>query len=293
MKKVVTGIITGLALITLAGCGSSSPTKLSSNTSTSSKSASKLTLLERSQEDTEALFTSSSHKSLVDNTQKSDINAVKKEVLKLPDNKAKNDLMALLDKAFALLPKQEAKNRSYADNLSKKDEASSKAVKESKAKEASAEKASAILQSKYHASRKSSIAASKSEIKTKKVASKKSSTATTSVKSRYKKISLEAFATNPEKYEGKDIETSGHVTYVQKKPDDPDVYYVAILPKDNYSSSGYSFGSVTEVNVDTMQETPIHVGDNITVRGSGLTGGVQFRGKTLRADIVVDDVTIN
>jgi len=140
------------------------------------------------------------------------------------------------------------------------------------------------------ASSESSASASKDKDKS---SSHKSDTAKTSVRSRYKKVALTDFATDPYKYEGKDIETSGHVTYIQKKLDDPNVYYVAILPKDDYSSSGYSYGSVTEVNVDTMQESPIHEGDNITVRGGALTEEVKVNGKKLRADIVVDSVTVH
>ncbi|VDG33329.1 Lipoprotein [Lactobacillus plantarum ZJ316] [Lactiplantibacillus mudanjiangensis] len=277
MKKVVTGIITGLALITLAGCGTSSSTKSESDNSSQAVASSKKAAIDNAEAAVISLFNDQEQDHIAKNLSLSKVAKVKAIVDSLPSGKAKNEMLKSIKNAKS----QVIAAAEFSEDNKKSNASESK-------REASKEKEASISQSQSFASHKSSVAASKSKSK-----AKKSSTATTSVKSRYKKISLEDFATNPEKYEGKDIETSGHVTYVQKKPDDPDVYYVAILPKDNYSSSGYSFGSVTEVNIDTMQETPIHVGDNITVRGSGLTGGVQFRGKTLRADIVVDDVTIN
>ncbi|PKX52368.1 hypothetical protein BIS21_09150, partial [Lactiplantibacillus plantarum] len=64
-------------------------------------------------------------------------------------------------------------------------------------------------------------------------------------------------------------------------------------PKDDHASSGYSYGTVTEINVDTFDETNINEGDNITVKGGALTSTIKLNGKTLKSDIVVDSVSVN
>ncbi|AWY48295.1 hypothetical protein CFN49_08555 [Lactiplantibacillus plantarum] len=109
----------------------------------------------------------------------------------------------------------------------------------------------------------------------------------------YDKVDLETFATETDKYIGKNVETSGEVAYIQKNPDNTDIYYVVILPKDDHASSGYSYGTVTEINVDTFDETNINEGDNITVKGGALTSTIKLNGKTLKSDIVVDSVSVN
>lgn len=164
------------------------------------------------------------------------------------------------------------------------EKASKKRSSVTKPKNKSHKKSSTISKSKESASSKISV---------QKKADKKSQASQTSADSRYKKVSLAKFAVNPDKYTGKDIETSGHVTYIQKNPDDENVYYVVILPEDKYSSSGYSYGSVVEVNIDSMQESPIHEGDNITVQGGAMSSMLELNGKTLRSDIVVDNVSVH
>ncbi|MGA3415841.1 hypothetical protein ACE5SS_09940 [Lactiplantibacillus plantarum] len=109
----------------------------------------------------------------------------------------------------------------------------------------------------------------------------------------YDKVDLETFATETDKYIGKNVETSGEVAYIQKNPDNTDIYYVVILPKDDHASSGYSYGTVTEINMDTFDETNINEGDNITVKGGALTSTIKLNGKTLKSDIVVDSVSVN
>lgn len=114
-----------------------------------------------------------------------------------------------------------------------------------------------------------------------------------SYKSRYKKVSLVKFTQNTSAYDGKDIQTSGTVVYIQKNPDDNTMYYAVIVPKDEYDSSGYStgHGTVTEIDVDTMKDKNIHEGDTITVRGGGLQDTVKLNGKRLNSDIIVDSVS--
>lgn len=143
-------------------------------------------------------------------------------------------------------------------------------------------------------SRAKKVTESNKQKKQKKVESKKNTTKPSNA-SRYKSISLNKFTDNPIKYDGVNIKTSGIVTYIQKNPDDKNIYYVVITPRDKYTSSGYSdgHGSVTEVNIDTMHDTPVHEGDYITVKGGGLSGTVQLNGKTLKSDIVVDSLTVH
>lgn len=123
----------------------------------------------------------------------------------------------------------------------------------------------------------------------------KSETKSTSDDSAYKKISLTSFTENPYKYDGKNIKTSGTVIYIQKNPDDHNVYYVAIVPLDKHTSSGISegHGTVAEINIDTMNSTDFYEGDQITVEGGGLVDEVTLHGKTIQSAIVVDNVSVN
>jgi len=118
------------------------------------------------------------------------------------------------------------------------------------------------------------------------------SSKSTSSKISNESVDLSEFAENPEDYVGKNIKTTGSVIYIQKKPSDENMYYVVIAPKDSHTTSGYSegHGTVVEVNVDIMEETPIHEGDTITVNGGGLTQMVQLNGKTLKSSIIADSV---
>lgn len=113
--------------------------------------------------------------------------------------------------------------------------------------------------------------------------------------SKYKPVTLASFAENPYKYDEKFISTTGTVIYIQKNPDDKNMYYVVIVPKDNYTTSGLSdgHGTVTEISIDTMKANSIHEGDTITVRGSGLTDTVTLNGKKLKSDIIVDYVKVH
>lgn len=122
------------------------------------------------------------------------------------------------------------------------------------------------------------------------VSKKAPSTKKTNPYSKYKPVTLASFAENPYKYDEKFISTTGTVIYIQKNPDDKNMYYVVIVPKDNYTTSGLSdgHGTVTEISIDTMKANSIHEGDTITVRGSGLTDTVTLNGKKLKSDIIVD-----
>lgn len=107
-----------------------------------------------------------------------------------------------------------------------------------------------------------------------------------------KSVSLSSFAENPEPYAGGNIRTTGTVTYIQKKPNDENMYYVVIAPRDEHTTSGYSegHGTVVEVNVDIMSESPVHEGDTITVNGGALTQVAQISGKTIRSGIIADSI---
>ena len=122
------------------------------------------------------------------------------------------------------------------------------------------------------------------------VSKKAPSTKKTNPYSKYKPVTLASFAENPYKYDEKFISTTGTVIYIQKNPDDKNMYYVVIVPKDNYTTSGLSdgHGTVTEISIDTMKANSIHEEDTITVRGSGLTDTVTLNGKKLKSDIIVD-----
>lgn len=127
------------------------------------------------------------------------------------------------------------------------------------------------------------------------VSKKAPSTKKTNPYSKYKPVTLASFAENPYKYDEKFISTTGTVIYIQKNPDDKNMYYVVIVPKDNYTTSGLSdgHGTVTEISIDTMKANSIHEGDTITVRGSGLTDTVTLNGKKLKSDIIVDYAKVN
>lgn len=127
------------------------------------------------------------------------------------------------------------------------------------------------------------------------VSKKAPSTKKTNPYSKYKPVTLASFAENPYKYDEKFISTTGTVIYIQKNPDDKNMYYVVIVPKDNYTTSGLSdgHGTVTEISIDTMKANSIHEGDTITVRGSGLTDTVTLNGKKLKSDIIVDYVKVH
>jgi len=116
-----------------------------------------------------------------------------------------------------------------------------------------------------------------------------------SYNSRYKKVSLTKFTENTSAYEGKDIQISGTVAYIQKNPDNSTMYYTVIVPQDEYDSTGYStgHGTVTEIDVDSMKDNNIHEGDSITVCGEGLQDTVSLNGKTLNSDIIVDSVSVH
>lgn len=125
--------------------------------------------------------------------------------------------------------------------------------------------------------------------------SKSSDTKTSSSKfpKRYHHVSLATFAQNPESYENKFIWTTGSVVYVQKQPDDKNMYYVVIAPEDSSTSSGYSdgHGTVANIDIDNMRSSNISEGDTISVAGSGMTDAVKVNGKTVNSMIEVDQVT--
>lgn len=108
--------------------------------------------------------------------------------------------------------------------------------------------------------------------------------------SKYKKVSLSTFTALPDKYDGKFIQTSGDVIYIQRNPHDATMDYVVIVPKGDTNASE---GTVTEMDREYVKNQHIVEGSNITVKGSGLTQTVEFNGKTLETDIIVDSVVVN
>lgn len=149
---------------------------------------------------------------------------------------------------------------------------------------------------KAEKAKQDSINAKKESQRESQKAAKKAATARKNrLNSRYKPVSLASFAEDPIKYDEKFISTTGNVIYIQKNPDDNNMYYVVIVPTDEYTTSGMSdgHGTVTEIDIDTMKAHPIHEGDTITVKGSGLTNTVTLNGKTLKSDIIVDYVKVD
>lgn len=156
-------------------------------------------------------------------------------------------------------------------------------------------KAEKAKQDSINAKKKSIKAKKESQRESQKAAKKATAARKNRLNSRYKPVSLASFAENPIKYDEKFISTTGTVIYIQKNPDDNNMYYVVIVPTDEYTTSGMSdgHGTVTEIDIDTMKAHPIHEGDTITVKGSGLTDTVTLNGKTLRSDIIVDYVKVH
>lgn len=172
-----------------------------------------------------------------------------------------------------------------------KAEEPSQTVAQSKAEESSLAKYRSESLDKELSSTRESIDEEFSDTKKNSSSSTKVTTSGTAI--HYTKVDLETFASETDKYVGKNIETSGEVAYIQKNPDDKDIYYVVILPKDNYTSTGYSFGTVTEINIDSFNDKNIQEGKQITVKGGALTSTLKLNGKVLKSDIVVDSVSVN
>lgn len=280
MNKVFTGLAVVASLFLLSGCESST-NKSKQDSSASSKrqvsvSMAKESKKEASEKVSDAQFsvdglfeekedsypTEYDYTKLYTGTTVSDVENVEATVDSLPQTKDRTKLQKLVSKAMKLA----------------KAEDPSEDVAQSKADE-------------------SSLAKYRSESIDKELSSTESSSSTKttahSTSTHYDKVDLETFATETDKYIGKNIVTSGEVAYIQKNPDNTDIYYVVILPKDDHASSGYSYGTVTEINVDTFDETNINEGDNITVKGGALTSTIKLNGKTLKSDIVVDSVSVN
>lgn len=120
-----------------------------------------------------------------------------------------------------------------------------------------------------------------------------SSTSSSSDGLSYKPVELSEFAERPNDYMGKNIKTSGNVIYIQQKPSDKNMYYVVISPQNNHTTSGYAdgHGTVVEVSIDILNETPIQEGDNITIEGGGLTKTVEYNGKVVNSAIIADNVS--
>lgn len=192
---------------------------------------------------------------------------------------------------------EEAKQSARDSSIKKERDTKKASLKKVKIAKESSEKQAKKIAKASSASAKSSslkeaqtVAKKHSQKSTKKTSTKKSSLA-----SRYMPVSLASFAQNPIKYDEKFISTTGTVIYIQKNPDDNNMYYVVIVPTDEYTTSGMSdgHGTVTEIDIDTMKAHPIHEGDTITVKGSGLTNTVTLNGKTLKSDVIVDYVKVD
>lgn len=302
MKKLVTGILTGLALITLVGC--SSTNHADSTHDAPKKKANSLVKLNKSK-------VTANSKNVFTITGKTTRNTplyILDSKGKVYDTASSNEK----DGTFKITKKASSNTQKYyvtidpktsieekGNSIKKLSNISAFTVIPDNAIVASEKAASASSKSSYIESSKFAASLADDDDdeldydETEETETNSDSSTKSSSDSRYKKVDLGEFATNPEDYEGKDIQTSGHVTYIQKNPDNEDVYYVVILPEDKYSSSGYSFGSVVEVNIDSMDETPIHEDDNITVQGGAMTSMIKLNGHTLKSDIVVDNVTVD
>lgn len=177
-------------------------------------------------------------------------------------------------------PKQEVKVLDYFSTHSTPDDP----------KPTSADISESISESKEDSEIAASVSKSFQESMSK---SDKQSSTKSSYSSRYKKISLTEFTENTSAYVDKDIQTTGSVIYIQKKSDDHTMYYVVIVPQDEYDSSDYStgHGTATEISADDVSDHDIHEGDTITVRGGGLQDTVELNGETLNSDIIVDSVS--
>lgn len=167
----------------------------------------------------------------------------------------------------------------YASSISSKDrKASNKSTSISESKKSSVSKRHSIEESK------TSSYLSKQSSRDKAANAVYSSTKP-SYRSRYKRVSLDSFINDPEHYNGKDIKTTGNVSYIQHKPNDRTIDYVIL------NNGDYTLGTVTEVETEKLHTHHISVGDKVTIKGSGLTKTVKLNGKTLRSDIIVDSIS--
>ncbi|GAX05403.1 lipoprotein precursor [Secundilactobacillus pentosiphilus] len=109
----------------------------------------------------------------------------------------------------------------------------------------------------------------------------------------YKKVGLEKFVMNPDKYESTNIQTTGTVTYIQQIPDEDGMDFVVIVPAESYTGHGIAsqYGTVAQIETDTIKSKGIGKGSTITVYGSGLTDAVKLKGHTLSSSIIVDKVS--
>lgn len=293
MYKVATGVATIASIFLLAGCGSSTKQN-SQDSSTTSKKQASMSMVKSSKkearekvddaqfsvdnlfEEIDDSFPSEyNYNKLFTGTSVSDVENVEATVDELPQSKDRTRLQKLVAKAMKLAKAEEP----------------SQTVAQSKAEESSLAKYRSESLDKELSSTRESIDEEFSDTKKNSSSSTKVTTSGTAI--HYTKVDLETFASETDKYVGKNIETSGEVAYIQKNPDDKDIYYVVILPKDNYTSTGYSFGTVTEINIDSFNDKNIQEGKQITVKGGALTSTLKLNGKVLKSDIVVDSVSVN
>lgn len=125
-----------------------------------------------------------------------------------------------------------------------------------------------------------------------------SSTASTSASTKsssdgYKKVDLEKFVMDPDKYQATNIRTTGIATYIQHVPNEAGMDFVVIVPEESYTGHGMAsqYGTVAQIETDTVKSKGIGQGSTITVYGGGLTDAVKLKGKTISSSIIVDKVT--
>ncbi|MGF7436813.1 hypothetical protein [Lentilactobacillus senioris] len=173
---------------------------------------------------------------------------------------------------------EQAKQRKV--NAEKKEESKKNAKQESHAK---AESQKVI----------SSEAKEKSEVKASIVESNHNKNTVKVGNIPYQKVSLVDFTDNPNKYDGKNIQTTGQVILIQRNNDNANMYFVVIAPTDSSTTSGYAdgHGTVAQIDIDTMKENKIKTGDNLIVNGGGLVDQITFNGKTVKTSIIVDSVS--
>jgi len=133
MKKIVTGIITGLALITLAGCGSSNGS--SSNSSNATSSSEKKATVKASNAVLD-LFKSSTNKNIDKGVTQAKVDKVKKEVEALKPSKEKTRMLKDVKnadsqvKTLAEFSQDNAKNKDSSSSESKKSQTENSGTKD-------------------------------------------------------------------------------------------------------------------------------------------------------------------
>lgn len=135
MRKFVTGIITGLALITLAGCGTASSTQSAGNSSKAAASSKKVAI-HKAEVDVLDLFKDGEQTHIEKKLTLAKVSKVKTEVDNLPASKTKSELLKNLENAKSQVitanefSKDNAKNNDESSSTSKKSQTKNSGTKD-------------------------------------------------------------------------------------------------------------------------------------------------------------------